>query len=112
MRRRRNIYQSERWRGRAFAVRISECEQILSKESISRKQVCKFSFLGVPDKLRPLTWRLLWNYLPYSRRDWTAEREPFQCTQAAAIAFRAVVRPVYAMRVTAFQSDGPHSAYT
>ncbi len=53
-------------------LRISECEQILSQEAISRREVCKFSFLGVPDKLRSLTWRLLWNYLPHSRREWPA----------------------------------------
>lgn len=53
--------------------RIQEFEDILNAPEVSLEALKKLCFSGVPDEgsLRPLCWKLLLNYLPPLRKNWS-----------------------------------------
>ncbi|XP_008208750.1 TBC1 domain family member 13 [Nasonia vitripennis] len=52
--------------------KIQEFEDMLSASEVDAYQLRRLCFNGIPDEgsLRPLCWKLLLNYIPYTREKW------------------------------------------
>lgn len=57
----------------AYKARIKEFEDLLKEDVINLKELKQLAFSGIPDDLgkRALIWRLLLNYLPAEKAQWT-----------------------------------------
>uniref|UniRef100_A0A914WIC4 TBC1 domain family member 13 n=1 Tax=Plectus sambesii TaxID=2011161 RepID=A0A914WIC4_9BILA len=54
-----------------YQERLSQLEGVLKEDLIDLQQLRASSSSGIPESLRPLSWRLLLEYLPPKRAEWT-----------------------------------------
>ncbi|KAI8841234.1 rab-GTPase-TBC domain-containing protein [Chytridium lagenaria] len=61
----------------AKAIRFTKFKNILESTNVDLEQLKKLSWMGIPDEIRPMVWKILMGYLPANsdRREATLQRK-------------------------------------